>query len=193
MRVSALRCLRRVSQVLRLVDEVLSLSLLEAADLCDLCQEKLAERGGGESTDRKALFCVHCSAEALTELREALTELAECRAFLRGGSCGGSLSLSASLGDVQRRPSDSIYRVRTILVQRKASTLQTSVKGGWLPRVFAVAAVMKHVLQRNGAADCRFALSTGGGRRCSSERFTECARLGETGTKGRGRFVCWRA
>ncbi|KAL8275516.1 hypothetical protein Esti_000467 [Eimeria stiedai] len=34
-------------KVLRLVDEVLSLSLIEAADLCDLCQEALAKRGGG--------------------------------------------------------------------------------------------------------------------------------------------------
>ncbi|CEL94152.1 unnamed protein product [Vitrella brassicaformis CCMP3155] len=34
-------------KVLRLVDEILGLSLIEAADLCDLCQEKLAERSGG--------------------------------------------------------------------------------------------------------------------------------------------------
>lgn len=34
-------------KVLRLVDEVLSLTLIEAADLCDLCQEKLAQRAGG--------------------------------------------------------------------------------------------------------------------------------------------------
>ncbi|OEH79902.1 ribosomal protein l7 [Cyclospora cayetanensis] len=34
-------------KVLRLVDEVMSLTLVEAADLCDLCQEKLAQRGGG--------------------------------------------------------------------------------------------------------------------------------------------------
>ncbi|CDI77233.1 ribosomal protein L7/L12, putative [Eimeria acervulina] len=34
-------------KVLRLVDEVMSLTLIEAADLCDLCQEKLAQRGGG--------------------------------------------------------------------------------------------------------------------------------------------------
>lgn len=33
-------------KVLRLVDEIMSLSLIEAADLCDLCQEKLAERSG---------------------------------------------------------------------------------------------------------------------------------------------------
>ncbi|XP_026192908.1 uncharacterized protein LOC34622523 [Cyclospora cayetanensis] len=33
-------------KVLRLVDEVMSLTLVEAADLCDLCQEKLAQRGG---------------------------------------------------------------------------------------------------------------------------------------------------
>ncbi|CDJ64822.1 ribosomal protein L7/L12, putative [Eimeria necatrix] len=34
-------------KVLRLVDEVMNLTLIEAADLCDLCQEKLAQRGGG--------------------------------------------------------------------------------------------------------------------------------------------------
>lgn len=33
-------------QVIRLVDEILNLTLIEAADLCDLCQEKLAERSG---------------------------------------------------------------------------------------------------------------------------------------------------
>ena len=32
--------------MLRLVDEIMSLSLIEAADLCDMCQEKLAERSG---------------------------------------------------------------------------------------------------------------------------------------------------
>lgn len=34
----------RCSQVIKLVDDILSLSLIEAADLCDLCQEKLAAR-----------------------------------------------------------------------------------------------------------------------------------------------------
>ncbi|AFZ79846.1 hypothetical protein BEWA_026950 [Theileria equi strain WA] len=33
-------------QVIKLVDEILNLTLIEAADLCDLCQEKLAERNG---------------------------------------------------------------------------------------------------------------------------------------------------
>ena len=28
------------------MDEIMSLSLIEAADLCDMCQEKLAERSG---------------------------------------------------------------------------------------------------------------------------------------------------
>ncbi|KAF4702857.1 hypothetical protein FOZ63_000119 [Perkinsus olseni] len=31
-------------KVIKLVDDILSLSLIEAADLCDLCQEKLAAR-----------------------------------------------------------------------------------------------------------------------------------------------------
>ncbi|KAF4688167.1 hypothetical protein FOZ60_003117 [Perkinsus olseni] len=34
-------------KVIKLVDDILSLSLIEAADLCDLCQEKLAARSGG--------------------------------------------------------------------------------------------------------------------------------------------------
>lgn len=33
-------------KVLRLVDEIMSLTLIEAADLCDLCQEKLAPGDG---------------------------------------------------------------------------------------------------------------------------------------------------
>ncbi|PHJ21715.1 ribosomal protein l7, partial [Cystoisospora suis] len=41
-------------RVIRLVDEVLNLSLIEAADLCDLCQEKLAERSGGPSFNASA-------------------------------------------------------------------------------------------------------------------------------------------
>ena len=34
-------------RVLDLADQVLSLSLVEAADLCDICQERLSERSGG--------------------------------------------------------------------------------------------------------------------------------------------------
>ena len=34
-------------RVLELVDQVLNLSLIEAADLCDICQERLSERSGG--------------------------------------------------------------------------------------------------------------------------------------------------
>jgi large subunit ribosomal protein L7/L12 len=34
-------------RVLDLVDKILDLSLLEAADLCDICQERLSERTGG--------------------------------------------------------------------------------------------------------------------------------------------------
>lgn len=34
-------------RVLALVDEILNLSLVEAADLCDVCQERLSERSGG--------------------------------------------------------------------------------------------------------------------------------------------------
>jgi len=34
-------------RVLELADQILSLSLIEAADLCDVCQERLSERTGG--------------------------------------------------------------------------------------------------------------------------------------------------
>ena len=34
-------------RVLELVDQILDLSLIEAADLCDICQERLSERSGG--------------------------------------------------------------------------------------------------------------------------------------------------
>ena len=34
-------------RVLELADQILSLSLIEAADLCDVCQERLSERSGG--------------------------------------------------------------------------------------------------------------------------------------------------
>ena len=34
-------------RVLDLVDQILDLSLIEAADLCDICQERLSERTGG--------------------------------------------------------------------------------------------------------------------------------------------------
>jgi large subunit ribosomal protein L7/L12 len=34
-------------KVLDLADQILSLSLIEAADLCDVCQERLSERSGG--------------------------------------------------------------------------------------------------------------------------------------------------
>ena len=34
-------------RVLELVDQILNLSLIEAADLCDICQERLSERSGG--------------------------------------------------------------------------------------------------------------------------------------------------
>jgi large subunit ribosomal protein L7/L12 len=34
-------------RVLDLVDQILDLSLIEAADLCDICQERLSERSGG--------------------------------------------------------------------------------------------------------------------------------------------------
>ena len=34
-------------RVLALVDQILDLSLIEAADLCDICQERLSERSGG--------------------------------------------------------------------------------------------------------------------------------------------------
>jgi large subunit ribosomal protein L7/L12 len=34
-------------RVLQLVDQILDLSLIEAADLCDICQERLSERTGG--------------------------------------------------------------------------------------------------------------------------------------------------
>ena len=34
-------------RVLALVDQILDLSLIEAADLCDICQERLSERTGG--------------------------------------------------------------------------------------------------------------------------------------------------
>ncbi len=34
-------------RVLELADQVLNLSLIEAADLCDICQERLSERSGG--------------------------------------------------------------------------------------------------------------------------------------------------
>jgi large subunit ribosomal protein L7/L12 len=34
-------------RVLALVDQILELSLIEAADLCDICQERLSERSGG--------------------------------------------------------------------------------------------------------------------------------------------------
>ncbi|KAF8821352.1 ribosomal protein l7/l12 c-terminal domain-containing protein [Cardiosporidium cionae] len=41
---------RKPSQkVIRLVDEIMNLTLIEAADLCDLCQEKLSERSGQNS------------------------------------------------------------------------------------------------------------------------------------------------
>ena len=33
-------------RVIQLVDEIMKLTLIEAADLCDLCHEKLALRGG---------------------------------------------------------------------------------------------------------------------------------------------------
>ncbi|CBZ56274.1 hypothetical protein NCLIV_066990 [Neospora caninum Liverpool] len=41
-------------RVIRLVDEVMNLTLIEAADLCDLCQEKLAERSGGPTFNAAA-------------------------------------------------------------------------------------------------------------------------------------------
>eukprot|EP00922_Rhytidocystis_sp_ex-Travisia-forbesii_P012280 GHVS01018525.1.p2 GENE.GHVS01018525.1~~GHVS01018525.1.p2 ORF type:complete len:211 (-),score=78.87 GHVS01018525.1:841-1473(-) len=39
-------------KVLKLVDNIMCLTLIEAADLCDLCQEKLAERSGGSIPGR---------------------------------------------------------------------------------------------------------------------------------------------
>ncbi|PFH31422.1 ribosomal protein l7/l12 c-terminal domain-containing protein [Besnoitia besnoiti] len=42
-------------RVIRLVDEVMNLTLIEAADLCDLCQEKLAERSGGPTFNAAAV------------------------------------------------------------------------------------------------------------------------------------------
>lgn len=41
-------------KVLRLVDEIMSLTLIEAADLCDLCQEKLAPGDGAPIPGRMA-------------------------------------------------------------------------------------------------------------------------------------------
>eukprot|EP00920_Eleutheroschizon_duboscqi_P036493 GHVT01087903.1.p2 GENE.GHVT01087903.1~~GHVT01087903.1.p2 ORF type:complete len:215 (-),score=35.41 GHVT01087903.1:4284-4928(-) len=42
-------------KVMALVDEIMSLTLIEAADLCDLCQQKLAERSMGSQSGTSIL------------------------------------------------------------------------------------------------------------------------------------------